>query len=151
MTGTYLKIGELSQQTEVAVGALRYYESRGLLKPQRRDNGYRYYPTVAVAQVKFIKKAQSLGFSLKDIGEILNVHRQGDLPCHLVRSLLQDKINQLETQIHNMQALKAGLEDYRNQWAIAPRPQPGEICPLIETIPLPQDAELGVATGEIAG
>lgn len=139
MTRACLKIGELAQQTGVAVGALRYYESRGLLKSQRRENGYRYYFPVAVAQVQFIKKAQSLGFSLEDIGDILNVHRQGDRPCHLVRSLLQEKINQLETQLQNMLALKTELEAYRDQWAIAPRPQPGDICPLIETISLSGD------------
>ena len=73
---TRLKIGELFKQTGIAVGALRYYESLGLLRSERGDNGYRYYSAQAVHQVQFIKKAQSLGFSLEDIGEVLNVHEQ---------------------------------------------------------------------------
>ncbi|WP_448571732.1 heavy metal-responsive transcriptional regulator [Trichothermofontia sp.] len=132
-----LKIGEVAKQTGVAVGALRYYETLGLLRSERGDNGYRYYPLAAVQQVQFIKKAQSLGFSLEDIGEVLNVHQRGDIPCELVQSLLQTKIEQLDAQIQEMLAFKAHLEWYRDRWGTRhPHPQPGDICPLIETLPL---------------
>ena len=135
---TRLKIGAVSKQTGVAIGALRYYESLGLLKSQRgEDNGYRYYSPEAVRQVKFIKKAQSLGFSLEDISEVLNVHQRGDVPCDLVQSILQEKIEKIETQIEEMKTFKGGLEQYRDSWAdTKSNPQPGDICPLIETIPL---------------
>ena len=119
------------------MGALRYYETLGLLKSARGDNGYRYCSTQAVQQVQFIKKAQSLGLSLEDIGEVLNAHEQGDVPCELVRSLLQEKIDQFKTQIREMSAFKQGLEQYRDRWMSAqPRPKPGDICPLIETVSL---------------
>ena len=88
---THLKIGAVSKQTGIAIGALRYYESLGLLQSERGENGYRYYPPESVQQVQFIKKAQALGFSLEDIGEVLNVHQQGDVPCEFVQSLLQKK------------------------------------------------------------
>ncbi|MGB0562481.1 MAG: heavy metal-responsive transcriptional regulator [Spirulinaceae cyanobacterium] len=133
---TRLKIGTLAQQTGVAVGALRYYEDRGLLQSQRGSNGYRYYPATAVQQVQFIKKAQALGFSLDEIGEILTIYQRGNLPCQHVRSLLQAKIRQLEQQIQEMAAFKTELEEYRDRWAAPTRLQQGEICPLIETIPL---------------
>jgi DNA-binding transcriptional MerR regulator len=130
-----LKIGEVAKQTGIAVGALRYYESLGLLVSQRGSNGYRYYSQAAIHQVQFIKKAQALGFSLEDIGEVLTVHEQGDVPCELVRSLLQEKIEQLAAQIKKMTAFKAELEDYRDRWQTSqPRPEPGDICPLIETV-----------------
>ncbi|TVQ08142.1 MAG: heavy metal-responsive transcriptional regulator [Leptolyngbya sp. DLM2.Bin27] len=132
-----LKIGDVAKQTGVAVGALRYYESLGLLTSDRGDNGYRYYSPEAVHQVQFIKKAQALGFSLEDIGEVLTVHQRGDVPCEFVQSLLQDKIRQLEDQIQQMTAFKADLEQYRDRWAESqPHPQPGDICPLIETVSL---------------
>ncbi|MGB3299539.1 MAG: heavy metal-responsive transcriptional regulator [Phormidesmis sp.] len=132
-----LKIGEVSKQTGTAVGALRYYEELGLLTSERGQNGYRYYLESAVHQVLFIKKAQTLGFSLEDIGQVLNVHQQGNVPCELVRSLLQEKIEQLNTQIQEMQAFRNDLEKYRDRWSSADlRPQPGDICPLIETLPL---------------
>ncbi|MCM1983798.1 heavy metal-responsive transcriptional regulator [Lyngbya confervoides] len=131
------RIGEVSKQTRTSVGALRYYESLGLLQSVRGENGYRYYPPEAIQQVQFIKKAQALGFSLEDIHEVLHVHQQGDVPCEFVRSLLQEKIAQLEDQIQKMQAFKAELEDYRDRWATTqPRPQPGDICPLISTVSL---------------
>lgn len=130
-----LKIGEISKQTGVAVGGLRYYESLGLIESKRGENSYRYYPPETVQQVQFIKKAQSLGFSLEDIGEVLTVHHQGDVPCEFVQSLLQGKIQQLEARIQEMIALKTDLEQYRDRWAAhQPRPQPGDICPLIESI-----------------
>lgn len=136
-TATRLKIGEVRRQTGVAVGALRYYESLGLIHSDRGDNGYRYYPQATVQQVQFIKKAQTLGFSLEEIREILNLHQQGDIPCEWVQSLLQDKIEQLDHQIQQMITFKSELEHYRDRWAInQPRPQPGDICPLIATVSL---------------
>ncbi|MEM9485033.1 MAG: heavy metal-responsive transcriptional regulator [Cyanobacteria bacterium P01_F01_bin.116] len=132
-----LKIGALSKQTDVAVGALRYYESLGLLQSERGENGYRHYSPDAVHQVQFIKKAQAIGFSLEEIGEVLTVHEKGDIPCGLVQSLLQEKINQLETQIRQMSEFKTELEEYRNRWASSqPQSSPGDICPLIETVNL---------------
>jgi len=134
---TRLKIGDVAKQAGTAVGALRYYESLGLLDSERGDNGYRYYSPAAVHQVQFIKKAQALGFSLEDIGDVLTVHQRGDVPCEFVQSLLQDKIRQLDVQIQQMMAFKADLEQYRDRWAESqPRPQPGDICPLIETVSL---------------
>ncbi len=128
-----LKIGEVSKQTDMSVGALRYYESLGLLEPERGENGYRYYSPIAIQQVMFIKKAQALGFSLDDIGTILNVHRQGNMPCELVQALLQEKSDQLKAQIQQMSVFQSQLERYRDRWAVEP-PQEGDICPLIETV-----------------
>lgn len=132
---TGLKIGEVARQTGVAVGALRYYETLGLIASQRGDNGYRYYDPATIQQVQFIKKAQSLGFSLEDIREILQVYHHGDLPCELVRSRLDQKIQQLHDQIQDMLHFKAELETYRDRWASdRPDPQSGNICPLIESV-----------------
>ena len=136
-TATHLKIGEVRRQTGVAVGALRYYESLGLIHSDRGDNGYRYYPQETVQQVQFIKKAQTLGFSLEEIREILNIHQQGDIPCERVQSMLQGKIEQLDHQIQQMMSFKSELEHYRDRWSTnQPRPQPGDICPLISTVSL---------------
>lgn len=132
-----LRIGEVAKQTGLAVGALRYYENLGLLTSVRGNNGYRYYSPEAVHQVQFIKKAQAIGFSLEEIGEVLSLHKQGDMPCGFVQSLLQEKIDQLETQIQHMKEFKTELEDYRDRWSSTePKLSPGDICPLIETVNL---------------
>lgn len=132
-TSIRLKIGEVSKQTDISVGALRYYESLGLLESERGENGYRYYSPTAIQQILFIKKAQALGFSLDDISTILNIHRQGKRPCQLVQSLLQEKIDQLEVKIQQMRGFQSELEHYRDRWAVEP-PREGDICPLIETV-----------------
>lgn len=98
-----LKIGELASQADVAVGTLRYYETLGLLEPtQRSASGYRYYDLEAVKRVQFIKKAQSLQFSLSEIQQVLGVRHQGNPACPLVRDLLNQKIVHLEEQIYRM-------------------------------------------------
>ena len=99
-TSTLLKIGDIAKQTDVSVGTLRYYETLNLLYPvERRDNGYRDYNLETIQQVQFIKKAQSLGFSLEEIRQILDVRNRGELPCPFVQDLLEHKIGQLEAQI----------------------------------------------------
>ena len=132
-----LRIGEVAKQASVAVGALRYYEELGLVSSHRGTNGYRYYDAAAIHQVQFIKKAQALGFSLLDVKEVLSLYQQGEAPCELVRSRLQEKIDQLTNQIQQMSAFKSDLEAYRDRWTNTPPPtEPGDICPLIETVPL---------------
>ena len=135
MTTHRLKIGEVSNQSEISVGALRYYEQLGLIASARGRNGYRYYAPETVQQVLFVKKAQTLGFSLEEISEVINIHRQGEVPCDRVMVLLQEKIDKIEAQIQEAMALKASLEDYRDRWEKTENvPQPGDICPLIETV-----------------
>lgn len=133
----YLKIGELSKQTGVSVGTLRYYSDLELLLPlQRGDNGYRYYSQDAASQVQFIKKAQALGFALEEIKQFLDVRDRGEQPCNLVQSLLSEKIEQLEIQIRRMALFKAELEEYRTAWKNNPYPEVDsqEVCPLISSV-----------------
>ena len=136
---TYLKIGELARATGLTVGNLRYYSDIGLLQPVHRgDNGYRYYAPNASEQVEFIKKAQSLGFSLEEIKQILDVRNSGDIPCDLVQSLLNNKIEQLAIQIKQMTLFKRELEEYRANWENKSKKilKQKEICPLIDSVSL---------------
>lgn len=132
-----LKIGELAEQTGVAVGTIRYYETLALLAPvQRGESGYRYYDSEAIERLRFIKKAQSLQFSLSEIQQVLGVRSQGDPACPLVRDLLKQKITHLEEQIYRMMTLKQELEAYRERWADRPLDNPcsKELCSLIEEV-----------------
>uniref|UniRef100_B8HS38 Transcriptional regulator, MerR family n=1 Tax=Cyanothece sp. (strain PCC 7425 / ATCC 29141) TaxID=395961 RepID=B8HS38_CYAP4 len=149
---TLLKIGDIAKQTGVSVGTLRYYETLKLLHPvERGNNGYRYYSLETIQQVKFIKKSQSLGFSLEEIRQILDVRYGGEAPCALVQDLLNYKIGQLEEQIKQMMMFKSELEGYRNLWAVIPsfNQNDHDICPLIDTVHLktevdPFDIELSI-------
>jgi len=136
-TATYLKIGELAKQTGLTVGTIRYYSDRGLLLPVHRgDNGYRYYSQDAESQVQFIRKAQALGFTLEEVEQILDVRDRGEKPCGLVQSLLNEKIEQLESKIKQMMLFKGELEQYRTDWASNPAPELEirEVCPLISSV-----------------
>lgn len=134
----YWKIGELADRTGVSVGTLRYYSDLGLLHLAKRgENGYRYYGQDASKQVEFIKKAQALGFTLEEIGQILDVRDRGQLPCSLVRTLLNDKIEQLATKIEQTISFKAELEHYRSVWANTVNvSSDDEVCPLIASVSL---------------
>ena len=140
----HLKIGELAKQTGIAVGTLRYYSDLGLLQPVARgDNGYRYYSLNASRQVEFIKKAQTIGFTLEEIKTILDVRDRGEKPCSLVQGLLNNKIEQLEIQIKKMSLFKQELEEYRTSWINNPnlKADSQEVCPLISSVTLDTAAQ----------
>lgn len=131
------KIGELAEQTNVAVATIRYYESLSLLAPAKKaENGYRYYDEKAIKQLRFIKQAQSLQFSLSEIQQVLEISQKGKPTCPLVKDLLDRKITELEQRIEQAFILKAQLENYRTSWVERPLDQPseGQICSLIEEV-----------------
>ena len=132
-----LKIGDLKQRTGVNVSTLRYYESLGLLQPAlRSDSGYRYFNDNAVQRVLFIKKAQTLNFSLTEIQEIFNSHNRGTAVCSIVKDLIDRKISHLDTEIQKLLASKQRLESHRKRWATYPEDLPNSetICTLIEEL-----------------
>ena len=89
---------------------LRYYEQRGLLPvPLRSPSGYRAYPAEAVRRVRFIKRAQDLGFTLAEVASLLDLVEGGPEGCDRVRGLAQEKIADLERRIADLQRLRVGL------------------------------------------
>jgi DNA-binding transcriptional MerR regulator len=135
-----LKIGDLKQRTGVKVSTLRYYESLGLIQTAlRSDSNYRYFDDSAVQRVLFIKKAQTLNLSLTEIQEILNSHDRGKAVCSIVKTLLNQKIIQLDTEIQKLLESKQKLEDYRDRWSSYPTNMPNteSICMLIEELIAP--------------
>jgi DNA-binding transcriptional MerR regulator len=140
-----LKIGELSKQTQVPVGTLRYYESLGLLLPTQRGNsGYRYYSTESVDQIYFIQKAQTLGFSLSEIQHIVGVRVLGSGRNLLIKQLLDEKIVGLHSEIQRLLAFKTDLENYQSQCTQTETPKDDYlqgICQIINRVSL---APIGV-------
>jgi MerR family mercuric resistance operon transcriptional regulator len=89
----HLKTGELAKRAGVNVETLRFYERKGLLpEPQRRASGYRDYPEESVTRIRFIKRAQGLGFSLDEIHELLALRVKPKSPCAEVRDVVEKKI-----------------------------------------------------------
>ena len=105
-----LTIGELAEQAGVHIETLRYYERRGLIeKPPRSASNYRQYPEDAARRVRFIKRAQELGFSLNDIKELLSLRVAPEADCAEVRAHAEAKIKAIDEKIGALTAMKHAL------------------------------------------
>ena len=105
-----LTIGEVAQQAKVHIETLRYYERRGLIeRPPRSASNYRLYPEEAVHRVRFIKRAKELGFSLKDINELLSLRAAPEAQCKEIRAYTEAKIKDIDEKIHALMAMKSAL------------------------------------------
>ncbi len=103
-------ISQTAKKAGVNTQTLRYYERRGLLpKPPRRGSGYREYPDDAVRIVRFIKRAQELGFSLDEVETLVRLRgvRRGER--QRVRAIAEKKIAQVDEKIAQLQAMRAAL------------------------------------------
>ena len=103
-------ISEAADQAGVNVQTLRYYERRGLLpKPARRASGYREFADDAVRVVRFIKRAQDLGFSLDEIEELLRLRRSGSRSRQRIRAVAERRIRQIEEKIAELERMRSAL------------------------------------------
>ncbi|HKS61984.1 MAG TPA: MerR family transcriptional regulator, partial [Xanthobacteraceae bacterium] len=98
-----LLIGDLAERAGVPTATIRYYESIGLLKrAPRASSGYRRYSEQTVEELRFIKKAQALGFSLDEVAEILQLSRAGKKPCAQVLSLGHEHLAAVDERIRQL-------------------------------------------------
>jgi MerR family mercuric resistance operon transcriptional regulator len=106
-----LTIGQLARQAGVAVETVRFYERRGLLeKPSRRPSGYRQYLPESVSQLRFILVAKQLGFSLREVQELLHLRGSGIDVCPKVRNRIEVKIATVAEKINSLEQSKKTLE-----------------------------------------
>ncbi len=104
-----MRIAEFSKVTGLSRDTIRYYEKRGLLKPAIGANEYREFDEVSVERAHGIKTAQALGFSLREIGEILESWDAADLTNEAKRRYVTEKIGQIEAQIARLESMKGYL------------------------------------------
>lgn len=106
-----LTIGELAKRGGVNLETIRYYERKGLLPaPPRNSSGYRAFPETAVRRIRFIKRAQELGFSLKEINELLALRVAPGSTRADVRERATAKISDIEEKIGTLRSMKRALE-----------------------------------------
>ena|SRR5437763_11850526 len=106
-----LTIGQVSKRTGVGVETLRYYEREGLVEePPRRASGYRQYPDSVVKRIHFIKRAQQLGFSLKEIAELFALRVDPTTPARSVKQRTEAKLADIERKIEELLRMKRALE-----------------------------------------
>ena len=95
---------------------------------KKPTTGYRQYPADTVARLRFIKRSQELGFSLKEIEELLAL---GDGHCREVQGITQQKIQQIDSRLHDLQSMKSALTDMLQQ---CQRDEDNTHCALIEAL-----------------
>jgi MerR family Zn(II)-responsive transcriptional regulator of zntA len=106
-----MRIGELSKSTGFKVETLRYYEKLNLLEPiSRTEAGYREYDSESLKQLRFIKQAKSVGFSLSEIAELLTLRVERDQhSCGDVKQIAEQKIDQIDCKINELDKMRKAL------------------------------------------
>lgn len=103
-----LTIGQVAKRAGVHVETIRYYQRLGLVElPPKPMYGFRRYDDEAVRRLLFIKRAQKMGFTLKEIAELLSVE---DCSCDKVRQLLHKKLDHIESKIKDMEHMREILQ-----------------------------------------
>ena len=130
-----MKIGELAKATGLTTKTIRFYELHRLLEePERTESGYRIYGQVDVERLEFVKKAKRLGLSLEEIRDILQLHEQSEAPCVHVLALLDQKLDQVDAIMRDLDEFRQELTRLRaeSQVRLEQLPEDARICGIIE-------------------
>lgn len=127
-----LTIGRLAQVGGVNLETIRYYEREGLLpRPPRTRSGYRIFPTDAARRLRFIKRAQELGFSLKEIRDLLALRVRPGTKRDQIRARAEAKIVDIDQKIETLMAMKRALSQLTTQCSGC---GPIADCPILESL-----------------
>ena len=127
-----LTIGNLAREAGVNLETVRYYERRGLLpKPPRSASGYRLFPSDAARRLRFIRRAQQLGFSLKEIRELLSLRVSRATTSKDIKGRAEAKVTDIEAKIRSLEAMKKTLRKLTN---ICEGCVPVSECPILESL-----------------
>lgn len=122
-----LTAGQAAARAGITRNALRVYGARGLVdEPARTPAGYRLYCATDVAVLTFIRQARTLGLRLDDIAAILNIRRHGSTPCPTVLRLIDTRIDEIDTAIADLRALRRSLINTRD---VSRTAQPAAVTP----------------------
>ena len=128
----FLTIGQLAERAGVGVETIRFYERKGLIaEPPRSSAGFRHYAPDAVRRVGFIRKAKALGFSLKDIMELLSLRVESDSTCADVRERTEEKIAEINEKIRGLKQMEKALGRLA---ASCRREGPLSECPILDEL-----------------
>lgn len=124
-----MRIGQVAAEAGVSIQTVRYYERRGLLpKPPRGRSGYRSYEIASVTVVRFIKRAQEVGFTLCEVQMLINLAAGGPAGCEAVKDLAHHKVMDLKRRMESIHAMRVSLE---RLVAACDRPTRNCDCPMI--------------------
>jgi MerR family transcriptional regulator, copper efflux regulator len=127
-----ITIGKLAARADVGVETVRFYERQGLIpEPQRSPKGYRQYREAEVGRIRFIRKAQDLGFTLSEIRELLSLRVDAGSDCGDVRGRAEQKIAQVEEKLADLRRIRSALEELTRACAGT---GPTSECPILDAM-----------------
>jgi len=127
-----LTIGAVAKRAGVAIDTIRYYERERLLpEPLRRASGYRSYDEGAVVQLRFIRRAKALGFTLEEIRELLALSHDRQRGVKAVKQRAQQRLDAIEQRIAELQRVRDGLAELV---ACCPGHGKPEACPILRAL-----------------
>jgi MerR family copper efflux transcriptional regulator len=127
-----LTIGQAAALAGVGVETVRFYERKGLIEPPARTPaGYRAFPRDVVRRIRFIKRAQELGFSLAEIRELLTLRVAADTTCADIRARAVDKIDQIDRKLADLQRVRRALTHLAETCAGS---GPVSACPILDAL-----------------
>lgn len=127
-----LTIGRLAKEARVNLETVRYYERRGLIpKPPRSLSGYRLYPVEAARRLRFIQRAKELGFSLREIKELLSLRVSPRTIRAEIRRTAEAKITDIQTKIQSLERMEKSL---RKLTKACGGSGPVSECPILESL-----------------
>lgn len=131
-----MTIGRVAKLAEVGVETIRFYEREGLIEePPRRASGYRQYPTDTVNRLRFIRRAKELGFTLKEIKELMSLRDGGGRRRGEVRKIAEVRMRDIDQKLARLQAMRSALHGLVESCACGRRPT----CPILEALNDPED------------
>ena len=127
-----MRTSEVAAHAQVNTQTLRYYERRGLLpEPERTPSGYRAYTPDAVRVVRFVKRAQQLGFTLDDIEDLLHLADGGPASCEEARTMARTRIADLQRRINELACMRDALTQLVDT---CDQPRAERECPILRDI-----------------
>jgi Hg(II)-responsive transcriptional regulator len=128
-----MQIGELASAAAVSVQTVRYYERRGLLpEPRRLSSGYRAYGDDTLERLRFIRRAQELGFTLNDVRDLLALRLDPRTPAAAVKAKAEARIADVDQRIHDLERIKHALSHLAGRCRGGHGPA-GD-CPLLDAL-----------------
>jgi Hg(II)-responsive transcriptional regulator len=127
-----LTIGHLARSAGVGVETIRYYQQRGLLPTPEAAGAYRRYPVQLGERIRFVKRAQELGFSLEEISELLRLEDGADR--HSIRRIANERLEQIQAKLDDLHRMKATLSHLVHECEHTSKGLP---CPIIGTLATP--------------
>lgn len=123
-------IGELAKKAAVNIQTIRFYERQGILKPvERLESGYRKYDGDSLKRLHFILQAKELGFSLKEIQDLLNLRVRSVQACDRVRAKAEQKLEDIKRKIVQLRNLEKTLKELISD---CEQRQVSDCCPILE-------------------